>query len=161
MQIVRSSSVVEQLTVNQLVAGSNPVSGAKKKHQIILVFFLALETGSNQAFCDDKKWLAGRPQNKTNPTPNYLKKKRTKIGLWSKLQLELFRDKTSNQTSSNFHHHTEPRKKTRFSSSCSPGFEPGIERSLLAEMYFENKQAEKGEARYPACSDLCIGVSLA
>jgi hypothetical protein len=32
--------VVEQLTVNQLVAGSNPVSGAKKKHQNHLVFFL-------------------------------------------------------------------------------------------------------------------------
>ena len=49
--------MVEQLTVNQLVAGSNPVSGAKKKHQMILVFFLALETGSNQAFCDNKKWF--------------------------------------------------------------------------------------------------------
>ena len=49
--------MVEQLTVNQLVAGSNPVSGAKKKHQMILVFFLALETGSNQAFCVSKKWF--------------------------------------------------------------------------------------------------------
>ena len=49
--------MVEQLTVNQLVAGSNPVSGAKKKHQNHLVFFLALETGSNQAFCDNKKWF--------------------------------------------------------------------------------------------------------
>ena len=49
--------MVEQLTVNQLVAGSNPVSGAKKKHQNHLVFFLCSRTGSNQAFCDYKKWF--------------------------------------------------------------------------------------------------------
>ena len=43
------SSVVEQLTVNQLAAGSNPVSGAKKKHQMILVFFLCpVALDSNQ-----------------------------------------------------------------------------------------------------------------
>ena len=49
--------MVEQLTVNQLAAGSNPVSGAKKKHQNPLVFFLCSRTGSNQAFCVSKKWF--------------------------------------------------------------------------------------------------------
>ena len=50
--------MVEQLTVNQLVAGSNPVSGAKKKDEIFLVFFLCpAALDSNQAFCDNKKWF--------------------------------------------------------------------------------------------------------
>ncbi len=50
--------MVEQLTVNQLVAGSNPVSGAKKKDEIFLVFFLCpAALDPNQAFCDYKKWF--------------------------------------------------------------------------------------------------------
>ena len=50
--------MVEQLTVNQLVAGSNPVSGAKKKDEIFLVFFLCpAALDPNQAFCVSKKWF--------------------------------------------------------------------------------------------------------
>ncbi len=43
--------MVEQLTVNQLVAGSNPVSGAiEKAWAFVWAFSIMFEAGSNQAF---------------------------------------------------------------------------------------------------------------
>ncbi len=37
--------MVEQLTVNQLVVGSNPTLGAKKKEGLLTLFFLACGEG--------------------------------------------------------------------------------------------------------------------